>query len=72
MWQAEVEPWRLLARTWRNRETNGEPRYIVDTDGLLIEEFVAPDARDAESRPPMIGNRLSKTVSDPGMIFWWS
>jgi hypothetical protein len=41
LWQADVEPWRLLARTWRNRETNAEPSYVVNTLYLDIAPAVA-------------------------------
>jgi hypothetical protein len=34
VWQATVEPWRLLAR---NTERN-EGEYVVDTDGLVLVE----------------------------------
>lgn len=41
LWQAEVEPWRLLARIWRNRGDAGEPQYVVGADGLTVEETVS-------------------------------
>jgi hypothetical protein len=41
VWTAIVEPWRLLARNLEARE--GEPEYVVDTDGLAITEHVPVD-----------------------------
>jgi hypothetical protein len=38
LWQANVEPRRLLARMWRARESNGEPQYVIDTEGLDLTE----------------------------------